>query len=154
MTTDEQLVNDFYTAFQNKDYKFMQQCYADKATFYDPVFSNLNANEVRGMWEILIQRGKDLQLEFSNIRTEGKMIKANWVATYTFSKTKRKVVNNVEGIFVVTDGKIISHNDNFNFHQWAKQALGGTGLLLGWTSFLQNKVSKQALNSLQNFMNK
>jgi ketosteroid isomerase-like protein len=51
MNSNQQLISNFYTAFQNKDYKTMQAAYTDTATFSDPVFENLNAAEVRAMWK-------------------------------------------------------------------------------------------------------
>ena len=59
-SVNQQLITTFYSAFQKKDYKTMQNCYADNATFSDPVFVNLNATEVKAMWEMLCIRGTDL----------------------------------------------------------------------------------------------
>ncbi len=64
MNSNQELIAGFYQAFQNKDYKTMQDCYAEDATFNDEVFLNLTADEVRAMWEMLIKKGKDLQLVF------------------------------------------------------------------------------------------
>ncbi|MGL4597321.1 MAG: nuclear transport factor 2 family protein, partial [Bacteroidia bacterium] len=130
MHPNAQLLTDFYTAFQRKDFAFMQQCYSDQATFNDPVFKNLNAAEVRAMWEMLISRGKDLVLEFKDIKADDKIGEAKWIATYSFSKTGRKVVNHIQAQFVFENGKIVQHKDDFNFYAWSKQALGISGLLL------------------------
>jgi len=35
---------------------------------------------------------------------------------------------------------IIKHTDDFNLHNWAKQALGFKGLLLGKTNFFKKKL--------------
>lgn len=45
MNANEQCINSFYTAFQNKDFKTMQQCYADNAVFTDEVFIDLDAKK-------------------------------------------------------------------------------------------------------------
>jgi len=149
---NEKLIHHFYTCFQNKDFKGMQDCYADNAVFNDAVFKNLNAQEVRAMWHMLITKGKDLHVEFKDISSTKNAAKAHWDAYYTFSATGKKVVNHVDASFEIENGKIVKHTDNFNFHTWAKQALGLTGLLLGWTSFLNKKVSTQAMKNLENFM--
>jgi ketosteroid isomerase-like protein len=151
--TNQELITHFYTCFQNKDYKGMQTCYADKATFSDEVFINLNANEVKAMWEMLIKTGKDLKLDFSKIEANEQSGKAHWDAYYTFSKTGNKVINRIDAQFTFENGKIIKHIDSFNFYVWAKQALGFSGILLGWTSFLKNKIRTIAMKNLQNFMN-
>lgn len=151
---NEKLVHHFYTCFQNKDFKGMQDCYADEATFSDAVFKNLNAAEVKAMWEMLITKGKDLRLEFQVISATENSAKAHWDAYYIFSATGKKVVNRIDATFEIENGKIVKHIDNFNFYTWAKQALGLTGLLLGWTSFLNKKVSAQAMKNLEHFMAK
>ena len=108
MNANEQCINSFYTAFQNKDFKTMQQCYADNAVFTDEVFIDLDAKKVRAMWEMLIKGGKDLQLEFSDVKADEKEGSANWVATYTFSKTGKKVINKIHAKFIFENGKIIN----------------------------------------------
>ena len=152
MNANEQLIHHFYTCFKNKDFKAMQDCYADEAIFNDAVFKNLNAKEVKAMWHMLISKGKDFRLEFKNISATEHTAKAHWDAYYTFSATGRKVINRIDASFEIENGKIVKHTDNFNFHTWAKQALGPTGLLLGWTDFLNKKVSAQAMKNLENFM--
>jgi ketosteroid isomerase-like protein len=151
---NQQIITKFYTCFQNKDYKGMQECYADNATFSDEVFVNLNAAQVKAMWEMLCVKGKDLRLDFKNIQTNGKLASAEWIAYYTFSASVRKVVNHVKANFVFENGKIVKHTDIFNFYKWSRQALGITGALLGWTEFFKNKVRKGAMKNLDNFMNK
>jgi ketosteroid isomerase-like protein len=152
---NQQLITTFYTAFQKKDYKTMQNCYADNATFSDPVFVNLNATEVRAMWEMLCIRGKDLELTFKNVTaTAGNQASAEWEAHYTFSASNRKVVNVITAEFLIENGKIVKHVDTFNFYKWSKQALGTGGLLLGWTHFLKKKVRQGAMKSLTDFMGK
>lgn len=154
MHLNQQLLTSFYDAFQRKDYATMQDCYADNAIFTDAVFQNLDAVHVRKMWEMLIKRGKDLELTFSNIETNNTTGSATWTATYTFSQTKRRVVNHVDARFTFENGKIIRHTDHFDFYIWSKQALGVPGLLLGWTSFMQKKVQQTALKSLTDYMKK
>ena len=52
MNQNTALLEQFYSAFQQRDYKTMQTCYADNAVFNDPAFVNLDAMHVRNMWEI------------------------------------------------------------------------------------------------------
>ena len=153
MSTNEQLINNFYTCFKNKDFKGMQDCYAENAVFNDAIFTNLNAEQVKAMWQMLITSGKDLRLEFQITGATGNSVNAHWDAYYTFSATGRKVVNRIDAFFEIADGKIVRHTDKFNFYTWSRQALGLTGLLLGWTNFLNKKVSAKAMKNLANFMN-
>lgn len=152
MNANEELIHTFYTHFQNKNIAGMQDCYSDQATFSDAVFTNLNATEVRAMWEMLIKSGKDMQVTFSNVTGNEQGGTAHWDASYTFSATGNKVLNRIDASFTIENGKITRHTDHFNFYTWSKQALGTTGLLLGWTSFLKNKVKAQARKKLDTYL--
>lgn len=130
----------------------MQDSYSDQAMFNDEVFKNLDSKQVKNMWEMLVKRGTDLNLTFSNVQTSGDTGSAEWVATYRFGPKKRPVVNKIKASFVFQNGKIIQHKDCFSFYKWSRQALGMSGLLLGWTSFLKSKVQKTAMKGLTDFM--
>lgn len=152
MTNNEELIKTFYKAFQNKDYRAMQDCYADNAVFNDAIFKDLDSKQVKAMWEMLIKRGKDMSLTFKNIEANGNTASAEWVASYTFSSTNRKVINHVKANFIFGNNKILKHTDDFNFYKWSRQALGTPGLLLGWTSYLKSKVSRSAIQGLDAYI--
>lgn len=152
MHPNEALLHRFYQAFQQKDYQAMQACYSPDATFNDPAFQDLNGVEAGKMWEMLLKRGKDLELTYDGVEANDASGKAHWTAHYSFGATGNKVVNKIEAHFTFEDGLIKTHRDHFNFHTWAGQALGWTGRLLGWTPFLKNKVQTQAMKGLQKFM--
>ena len=152
MTANEQLINSFYKAFQNKDYKTMQQCYADDVVFNDEVFKNLNALQVRAMWEMLCKNAKDFSLQFSKVEADNEYGTCNWVAHYTFSQTGNKVTNNIKAYFKFHEGKIVEHTDSFDLWKWSRQALGLPGWLLGWNMALQKKIQQKAQNNLAKFM--
>lgn len=154
MHPNEEILKRFYQAFQNKDFSIMQHSYHDEAVFYDPAFENLNAAEVRAMWEMLCKRGKDLTLEYRILHADDKSGSAEWIATYTFSATGRKVINRIHADFTFRDDKIILHKDTFDFYRWIKQAFGITGVILGWTGWMQNKIRSTAKKNLQRFMEK
>lgn len=154
MHPNEALIHRFYTCFQQKDFKGMQDCYADDARFSDAAFKNLDASQVRAMWEMLIKRGKDLRLQFSDIRANDKEGSAKWIANYTFSAGGRPVENRITASFRFANGKITEHTDNFNFYTWSRQALGLPGWLFGWSSFLRQKVQQKAMAGLTAFMQK
>ena len=153
MDTNAQLINTFYTAFQQQDYKTMNRCYSNDIVFFDPAFELLRGNEVRSMWEMLCKNAKDFSLTFDNItQLDNEYYTCDWVATYTFSKTGRKVVNRIKANMKFADGKIIEHSDAFSLHKWSSQALGITGQLFGWNSFFQRKIKNQAKRNLIKFM--
>jgi hypothetical protein len=153
-TVNQQLITKFYSCFQKKDYKGMQECYADTATFSDPVFVNLNSAQVKAMWEMLCIRGTDLTLEFKNVKADGRNAAAEWEAHYTFSASKRKVINKIKADFIIENGKIVKHTDSFDLYKWSKQAIGFPAVILGGTNFFKSKLRKGAMKSLDDFMNK
>ena len=152
MNANEQVIQDFYTAFQNKDGAAMTACYHPQVTFSDPVFVGLQGEQAGAMWRMLTERGKDLEISFNDVWADEFSGKAHWEANYTFSRTGRKVHNIIDAGFRFQDGKIIEHVDNFSFWRWSRQALGMPGLLLGWTPFFQRTVQKQSRAMLDKYM--
>ena len=150
---NEELIHRFYQAFQKLDYKTMQGCYRIDAVFSDPVFGLLQSGEPQAMWEMLCTRATGFYLTYGNIKMiDNEYASCEWKATYLFSASKRPVVNNITAHIRIVDGKITEHTDQFNLYRWAKQAFGVTGYLLGWTSWMQNKIRHNARTSLHNFM--
>lgn len=152
MTQNEQTIHRFYEAFQKGNYRLMQDLYHDEATFSDAVFQNLNADEVRSMWQMLVVSAKDLTLSYDNVSVIADSGKCRWQAWYTFSATSRKVHNIIDANFQFRDGLIYRHNDSFNFWRWSRMALGTPGTLLGWSPLIRNKVRGTAQRRLRKFM--
>lgn len=151
MHDNAKLIASFYSAFGNRDAETMADCYHDDATFTDPAFVGLDADGVRNMWRMLIERGKDLEIQFSGVEADDERGRAHWVATYTFS-TGRKVRNEIDATFEFKDGKILKHTDTFDFWKWTRMALGPAGIALGWSGFMRNKVRSQAMSGLRKFI--
>jgi ketosteroid isomerase-like protein len=154
MHPNEQLLNTFYTAFNNHDAAGMIACYAPDIVFTDPVFMELHGNEAKAMWQMLAGRSKDLTLVFNNVHANDKTGTAHWEATYTFSSTGRKVLNIIDAFFEFKDGKISRHTDSFDLWKWASQALGPRGQFLGWAPPVQNAIRKTARKGLDAYLQK
>jgi ketosteroid isomerase-like protein len=153
MDTNTQLIEKFYTAFQQRDAAAMNSCYSDDIVFFDPVFGLLKGEEVRSMWEMLCKNARQFSLTYGNIVTlDEEYSTCDWTATYIFSATGKQVVNKVKANMRFANGKIIEHSDGFSVHKWSKQAFGLTGTLFGWNSFFQNKIKNTARKNLLTFM--
>lgn len=152
MNTNEALITKFYSAFQQRDAAAMGACYHDEAQFKDEAFDLKSGAEVRAMWTMLCKNGKDLEVTFKDVAANAQSGSAYWEATYTFSQTQRCVHNIIEARFEFKDGLIYRHRDTFNFWRWSRQALGISGLLLGWSGFLRKKVREGAMGNLRKFM--
>lgn len=149
-----ELINQFYTSFQRHDHAGMIACYHPQIEFSDPVFTDLKGNEAKAMWHMLVERGADLTLEFSKVQAQGNTGSAHWEARYSFSASKRPVHNIIDAAFTFQDGKIIRHQDSFDFWRWSRMALGTPGVLLGWSPPIQNRVRETAMQGLRAFMAK
>lgn len=150
MHPNEELIDRFYTAFNARDADTMAASYADDATFEDPAFGKLTADEARAMWHMLLGRATDLRAEFRDVRADDQTGSAHWEAHYTFNG--RPVHNVIDADFSFRDGLITKHVDDFDWPRWAGQALGLPGRLLGRTSFLHNRASRKARAQLDTYL--
>ena len=146
------LLHRFYQAFGRRDAEAMGACYTADVRFEDPAFGQLEGDQARGMWRMLCERGKDLQITTSGIEADEQRGRAHWDAAYTFSQTGRRVLNRIDAEFEFRDGLICTHRDRFDFWRWSRQALGAPGLVLGWTPLLRNKVRAQARLGLERYL--
>jgi ketosteroid isomerase-like protein len=154
MMSNKELIEHFYSAFAKGDGQAMANCYHADARFSDPGFPNLRGAECGAMWRMLTSRAKDLRIEFSDIHAQDNTGSAKWTAHYTFSQTNRKVVNHIQAAFVFKDGLILEHADHFDFWRWSRQAIGVSGLLLGWSGAFRRKVQLKTRDALEQFMRK
>jgi ketosteroid isomerase-like protein len=152
MNDNKDLIKTFYDAFSKLDFRTMQSCYNDNPIFNDPVFGILQGDEVKAMWEMLCKNARDFSLQYSSIEVDGEYATCNWTATYAFSKTGRRVINNVKAHLRIQNNKISEHTDEFDLYKWSRQALGLTGTLLGWSGYLKNKIRFDAKSRLKSFM--
>lgn len=144
MSGEKQLVEDLYGSFAAGDGDGMERCYHPDVRFSDPVFPELRGPEVMKMWRMLLGRSDDLEVVLGEHSAEGETGSAHWTARYTFSRTGRHVVNEVDAFFRFSDGLIIGHEDSFDFWKWSRMALGAPGVFLGWSPMLKKKVRAQS----------
>jgi hypothetical protein len=101
---------------------------------------------------MLCKRAADLSIEFNNVRADEEYGTCDWKASYTFTKTGRKVVNNIRAHMRFKDGKIIEHSDQFKLSNWCRQALGLPGFLFGNMNWFQQKVRRSAQQNLYDYI--
>lgn len=146
------LIDRFYAAFAARDAAGMTACYHPDVVFTDPAFGELRGPWASAMWAMLLERGADLRVTWSDVRADDAAGRAHWEARYTFSQTGRRVHNRIDAEFAFRDGLIARHTDRFGFWPWARQALGPAGLLLGWTPLLRGTVRATARRGLERYM--
>lgn len=152
---NKELIHKFYTSFANGDYKGMLACYHKDVVFQDPAFGVLKGNRAFKMWEMLLSsKNAKTHISFDNVQANAESGKATWIAAYFYGDKKRKVVNQVSASFLFKEGKIIAHTDTFDLWKWSKQALGVSGFVLGWSSFMKNKIQQTTSEKLDEFINR
>jgi hypothetical protein len=149
-----------YTAFAALDADTMASCYAEEASFEDPVFSLKGRSDVAGMWHmlcaaVLAKNRHDWRIEFNDVQADSASGHVHWEAHYRFSVTNRLIHNIIEADFTFTpEGLIASHTDHFDFWRWSRQALGLGGLVLGWARYFRTVVRRQARAALTSYLAK
>lgn len=146
------ILDTFYSAFAAKDADTMARCYHADAHFSDPVFPDLDAKQAKAMWRMLLSGGSDLRTTYTVLRSDDRSGTVRWEAWYTFGPARRPVHNIVTSTFTLRDGLILQQRDRFDFWRWSRQALGTTGLLLGWSPLVRNKVQRTAADRLAQAM--
>ena len=140
-----------YEAFGQCNGAAMTACYAPGAHFHDPAFGDLEGEEVGAMWRMLTARATDLKIELREHEAGEEKGSAHWIARYTFS-TGRPVINDIQARFrFADDGRIADHVDEFDFRNWAKQALGPSGHLVALLPPLRSKARAKALDQLATY---
>ena len=155
LVQNAEVIQTFYESFAKCDAEAMVACYHDKVKFTDPAFGTLSSEDARNMWRMLIERGKkSLKIEFENVAAKNERGSADWIATYLFSQTGRTVINKIHAEFEFREGKIFRHTDSFDLWKWSSQALGISGRLLGWSSFMKRKIQEKSKLALQEYTKK
>jgi ketosteroid isomerase-like protein len=145
------LIERFYNALGSRDGVAMAACYTPEASFEDPAFGKLDADDAGAMWRMLTSRAEDLTIDVSEITADDRAGSARWIARYTFTQTGRPVVNDIRASFRFAEGLIIEHHDHFDWWRWARQALGPPGLLLGWNPLFHAAARSKARGTLADF---
>jgi ketosteroid isomerase-like protein len=143
MHPNAELIERLYASFRARDAAAMAACYHADATFRDPVF-DLRGRDVGDMWAMFCERGRDLVIDWRDVRADAREGHAHWEPRYTFSLTGRPVHNRIDSHFTFRDGKIASQVDSFSLWRWSRMALGPKGAALGWAPFVQKAIRAQA----------
>lgn len=150
MADNAKLIRDLYEAMNRHDGESMAKLYEPDGRFHDPAFGELTGDEAGDMWRMLTGRAEDLRVELADHEAVADTGSARWIAHYTFTRTGRPVVNEVQAAFRFHDGRIAEHDDSFSFWGWARQALGPAGLVLGLPP-LSAMVQRRAREDLAEF---
>ena len=150
---NKELLDHFYLAMKRRNGEEMSACYHAEAQFEDPVFGELDSQQVRNMWKMLMSRtGNDFEVHCEIMRCDEDKAEVRMEARYNFGPAKRKVVNRINSQFLFKDDKIFRQKDHFSFWRWSSMALGGVGKALGWSAWLRGKVRRSSLRLLDRYI--
>ena len=122
------------------------------------MFALQGAEQIGAMWQMVCQTIRNggqavWRLETHEVEAAGgERGSARWEARYRSGAAGRMVHNVVEAEFTFEDGLIVTHAESYDFWRWSRQALGSTGLMMGWTPMLRNQVRRQAQGKLERFL--
>ena len=97
------------------------------------------------MWTMFCERGRDLALDWRDVRADDATGSAHWEPRYTFSVTGRPVHNVIDSAFTFRDGRIVRARRHVR--PVALEPHGARRrrrVLLGWTPFVQKAIRAQA----------
>jgi len=150
-SANEQLVHAFYEAFAKKDWPTIAAAYHEEIHFTDPVF-DLHGPRAAGMWRMLLQGGGDMTVVHSDVRGQRDDRQRALGGDVHVLADGSQSGQSHRARFEFRDGKIVRHVDDFSFWKWSSQALGPTGILLGWTPLVRAKIRKTANARLEKFL--
>jgi len=148
---NRRLLENFYQDLAALDARAMSDCYHPEAEFIDPVFGKLDYSEVTAMWQMLL-RSKDLKIQFQVVSISEESARVNWQAEYSYGKSKREIHNKIKSHIQFKDGQIYKQRDKFSLWNWASQAMGFNGIVIGWTSFFRKRLQTQSKQMLERYM--
>ena len=141
--SNAELIARFYDALARRDAAAMAACYHPQATFSDPVFPDLDHDAAVAMWTMLCSRGSGVGVEASGIQADDRQGRAHLRASYLFSATGRRVVNEIDSTFTFRDGLIARQEDRFDLRRWIAQAFGPVGAAIGWLPPVQGALRRR-----------
>lgn len=158
----EALVRRFYDGLAALDSAGIVGCYHRQASFTDPVFPDLRADQVPARWKMLLRgitqgagagapAGDSLALTYRIVRGDDRKAVVTWEARYRLAG--RVVHNRIESSLTFWDELIVRQVDEFSFWRWSRQALGPPAWVAGWLPPYQRAVQQQAARRLRDFMN-
>jgi ketosteroid isomerase-like protein len=125
LATSADTARTYFEAFSRRDFTVMANLYQphQQNVFNDPIFKNLDSNQVKAMWKLLLADQRDLQLQYKIISDDGLNISIEWIAQYTYPATGQRVVNHATSRMQVRDGAIVRQNDDYSLCHWTLMAL-------------------------------
>jgi SnoaL-like domain len=120
MHPNARLIATLYSSLRDDKPDAAAACYAADAHFEDIAFWLDGRELILQMWRLVCSG--DVGVTFDSVVADDQKGRANWVASYTFTDTGRRVINPTTAQFAFRDGLIVNHVDRCEAMAWATQA--------------------------------
>ena len=125
----------FFSRLVARDVSGAMECCGAQIEYSSPFFQGLferrGREAVGAMWRAWLGSLPQASISCDDIRASHEHGLVRWTARYTFPDTSRLVRHDLSADLAFAEGKIIRHRDRFGLHEWASQAYGASGRLLG-----------------------
>jgi hypothetical protein len=140
------LVERFFNAFGNGDWRTMARCYHDKASFTDPIFPDLRGEQIVYYWHQWFKENEGIKLNYSQLFADERKAQVQWNVRYTYQG--RAVKHDATSTLAIWDDQIVRHVDEFALGGYLRQREGLlTGLLSG-IPLVHQRVQRSARSRL------
>ena len=142
------LLQRLFTALNEHDHAAMGFCYhkTEKVLFHDIAFHLVEAKHILAMWHMICLT--DIRASFRVVDSTTTSARVKLIDDYTFSATGRRVRNEIESQFRLSDGLIVEHVDDCDAHLWAAMAFGRViGFLPGRLRLLRSLKGRSLLRA-------
>lgn len=150
MKDGKELIEEFMSAFSERDFSQMQSVYSEDVQYYDPLFGLSSGSEVMRMWKVRYGACEWFSLDYSHSKDLGEgyytcAYEVKWKSASYRNVITQKIVAHIK----VEGNRISEHSDAFSVHDWCTQCFGFSGRLLGWNRFYQNAVKNKISRMMQ-----
>jgi hypothetical protein len=103
------LIEALFTVLHDAKPSSVAVCYAVDASFKDIAFWLDGRDSIRQIWRFV--RNREVKVSFDLISADDRGGNGHWIASYTFTETVRKIVNDIMSTFIFRDDLILNHLD-------------------------------------------
>lgn len=154
MLSNKNLVETFFQSMGRGDFRTLNACYSHDIIYSDPIFGLLKGDDVRMMWQMLLEGAKDISVKILEIEdVDEEYITCRYSISYFFEPTGRTISNLPKAFMRIKDEKIIEHSDGYRLSTFIANAYGLKGQVLGWSGFMKKSVQRRYSNLLTQFIN-
>lgn len=146
---ERQLARQFFTYLAARDLAGMQALYHPDVYYSNPLFE-LRGAQVGAIWRMCWSYLPDLRVVCNDNEIRGSSV--YWQASYTYPPTSRYVHHHLTADLTIVDSTITRHRDRFNLHEWAHNAYGPVGGMLGGSRVFKRWIAARARARIAPFL--